>query len=132
MESTMLFLHHCPVNGEFHPHYIVMDTIIPYFDVYANDHQDIVGYNNNGPSLIVFNEDDDIVDISWGKHDITFTKTSDYCKAYNLSDEDTFFFTMTYGEELPDLLEDLHPMHNPILNMSVHTVLIEYIEYNDE
>ena len=118
----MLYLHYCPIEHRYIQHYIVSDTIIPYFSKYEQEYNNYLGYNNNGPSLITLNTGE----VAWGKHEKEFFNTEQYCKAYNLSDEDTFFFKITYGDNLPHHTDNLHPLHNPILNMSIHTVLIDF------
>lgn len=78
------------------------------------------GYNPNGVSAIMPNS---VQQLHWAHGSEKFTITSDYCKAYNLSEEDTFFMTLTYGETLPHRLDQLNPIHNPILNMPIHATL---------
>lgn len=56
--------------------------------------------------------------VTWNLYNKRFSNTTEYCQIANLSEEDTFFFTLTYGDTLPNHINDVHPNHNPILTMT--------------
>lgn len=73
-------------------------------------------HNPHGPAVI--REDNGLLRWYIDGHFNEDYSTDLYCKSANLSKEDTLLFHITYGDKLPDNINDLHPMHNPILTMS--------------
>ena len=61
----------------------------------------------------------DANNIKWFCFDKQIFKTEDFCLMSNLSEEDTLFYHLTYGDDLPSNLENVHPNHNPLLNMDI-------------
>ena len=113
--NNQLFLYHVS-SGTYVEHYILMNhNNLCLKDIPHN----LYGYNPNGASCIMPEEGK----VIWSHGIKRFYETLAYCQAYNLSEEDKFFFTMTYGDKLPHHTDNLHPLHNPILNMSVHKYL---------
>lgn len=70
----------------------------------------IVRHNPYGPAMIICENNE----IRWYYLNGVITSTQEFCTAHQLSEEDTFFYTLTYGEYLPTKLKDLHPNHNPL------------------
>ena len=85
---------------------------------HGNKHSQVVNvlvHNPRGPATVRV----DNKRLRWfinGEH-IEGNSTEDYCNKANMSDEDKFFFMITYGDKLPSKLDDVHPDHNPLLTM---------------
>lgn len=119
----MKYLYHVIHNN---PHWIVLDdSTLDDMGEYDVLYDFSVGSYSRGYSLY-FEKGDFIY---WGDdtNEVDYfdsgTPTQLFCKAHNLSDEETFFFFMVYGDYLPKKRKDVHPIHDTILHLPRYRTL---------
>ena len=97
--------------------------VLPFENVtlsryHSSELEEYWGHNPHGVSLL-FKPDDEKHKVAWACNGQRIFDTEEFCKAHNLTPEETLILHLTYGEELPWLLEDVHPDHNPLLKYPI-------------
>ena len=114
----MKYLYHIISNM---PHWIVLDDWdLNTVGDYALEYEFSTGVYSRGYSCYF----ERTGRVFWGcDGDNVENSTMGFCQWHGLSDEDTFFFLMLYGDTLPEHRKDVHPLHDTILNMPRYRTL---------
>lgn len=82
-------------------------------------------HNPRGPAMHRTDNDR----IRWYLYGIIHMQTETYCAAANMTEEETFLFMLTYGEELPLKMAEVHPDHNPLLKYTPLIMVEDKLDY---